>query len=288
MKFAAIATDTTSRLSIRARCEALGVTEQGYHAHVGRRHGLSRWQRADDALIPHIIAAHETGRGHYGTPRLKTELAKEGLHISRGRIGRLRDFVGLAVRAVKPFVRTTDSNHGLGFSPNLLNREFVAPAPNTVWVSDITYLWCTDHWLYLCLIVDCFSGALVGRQLSATINAALVQDTLAMAVRTRQPAPGCIFHSDRGKQYASVDFRQDLAAHHFEQSMSRRANCWDNAVAESVFGRLKTELGDTFQTDYEARTNIYEYIDVFYNHIRIHTRHDMAPLKFEQQERLVA
>jgi len=288
MKFAAIASDTTSSLSIRARCEALGVTEQGYHAHVDRRHGLSRWQRADDALIPHIIAAHETGRGHYGTPRLKTELAKEGLHISRGRIGRLRDSVGLAVRTVKPFVRTTDSNHGLGVSPNLLNREFVARAPNTVWVSDITYLWCADHWLYLCLIVDCFSGAIVGRQLSASINADLVQDTLAMAIRTRQPARGCLFHSDQGSQYASIAFREDLEEHGFTQSMSRRANCWDNAMAESVFGRLKTELGDTFHNDYEARTIVYEYIDIFYNHIRIHSRHDMAPLKFEQLERLAA
>ena len=288
MKFAAIVADTTCTLSIRARCEALGVTEQGYFAHVGRDHWLSGWQRADDALLPHIIAAHEIGRGTYGTPRLKTALAKEGIHVSRGRIGRLRDMVGLAVRTVKPFVRTTDSNHGLGFSPNALNREFMTQAPNTVWVSDITYLWCVDHWLYLCLIVDCFSGAIVGRQLSATINAALVQDTLAMAVRTRQPAPGCIFHSDRGSQYASLDFRRDLKQHHFEQSMSRRANCWDNAVAESVFGRLKTELGDTFQTDHEARTSVYEYIDIFYNHIRIHTRHNMAPLKFERQELLAA
>jgi putative transposase len=287
MKFAAI-DPANSRLSIRAQCEALGVSEQGYHQYANQRDTLSTRQRSDEELLPHIIAAHETGRGNYGTPRLKVELATHDICISRRRIARLREIAGLAVRCRRRFVRTTDSRHNLRIAPNLLAREFVASEPNTVWVSDITYLWSEDHWLYLCTIIDCFSGAIVGRKLSRAIDAALVQDTFAMAVGARRPGRRCLFHSDRGSQYASDAFRKDLKTHRFIPSMSRRKNCWDNAVAESSFGRLKTELGDTFASDYEAMTAVYEYIDIFYNLIRIHSRHDMAPLKFEQQQLLAA
>jgi putative transposase len=173
-------------------------------------------------------------------------------------------------------------------SPNLLNRQFVATAPNTVWVSDITYLTAGSDWLYLCVIIDCFSGAVVGRQLSTTINATLVRDALSKAVRNRKPPPNCLFHSDRGSQYASDAFRADLAAHKFIQSMSRLGNCWDNAVAESSFGRLKNEIGDTFIDIHHASKVVYEYLDVFYNLIRIHSRHNMAPIAFERKHLIAA
>jgi putative transposase len=185
-------------------------------------------------------------------------------------------------------VHTTDSNHDQPIAPNLLNRAFVADAPNSVWVSDITYLTSADKFVYLCTIIDCFSGAVVARQMSAAIDTKLVVDCLAMAVRNRQPAPGCIFHSDRGSQYASYAFRQALAESGFVQSMSRKGNCWDNAVAESFFARIKLELGDRFENDYEAGIAVYEYIDVFYNFTRIHSRHNSAPMRFEQQQRLLA
>jgi putative transposase len=268
-------------MSLRSRCEALGVTEQGYHAYRVRMLTPSRHAIADAALADAIAVAHEVGRQNYGTPRLKDELRSQGFHTSRRRIARLRASLGLHVRTRRAFVCTTTADPSLAVSPNILDRAFVAESPNTVWVSDITYLTAGDHWLYLCTIIDCYSGAIVGRKLSRAIDAQLVRDTLAMAVRARNPAPGCIFHSDQGSQYASADFRKDLAAHGFKQSMSRRANCWDNAVAESSFGRFKTELGDTFQDDHHAMISTYEYIDVFYNMIRIHSRHNTSPLKFE-------
>ncbi len=269
-------------MTVRARCEALGVSEQGFYAFCARREAPPSARAAEDATLADAIAvAHEVGRQNYGTPRIKSELATKGIHTSRRRISRLRTSLGLRVRAPKAFVLTTNADPTLTVSPNLLNREFVAAAPNTAWVSDITYLTAGDHWLYLCTIIDCYSGMIVGRQLSRAIDAQLVRDALTMAVRTRQPPPGCLFHSDRGSQYASAVFRKDLAAHGFNQSMSRRGNCWDNAVAESSFARLKTELGDTFEDDYQARTATYEYIDVFYNMIRIHSRHSMPPRKFE-------
>jgi putative transposase len=277
-----------SSISIRAHCEVLGVTEQGYHAYVRRMGTPTGRELADAELRQHVVAAHEVGRHTYGTPRLKVELANQGHKVSRRRIARIRDAAELKVKSKRAFVKTTDSNHDAPIAPNLLAREFVAAAPDTVWVSDITYLWSADHWLYLCTIIDCFSGAVVGRQLSPAIDARLVQDTLKMAVRNRQPARGCLFHSDRGSQYASNAFRADLAAHGMIQSMSAKGDCWDNAVAESSFARLKVELGDSFENDYEARIAVYEYIDVFYNLTRIHSRHNMAPMNFEHQQLLAA
>lgn len=287
MKFARIHASESS-LSIRGHCEALDVTEQGYHAYVRRLDRPTSRELADAELRPYVVAAHEVGRHAYGTPRLKVELENQGLQVSRRRIARIRDAAELEVKSKRAFVKTTDSNHDEPIAPNLLAREFVAAAPDTVWVSDITYLRSADHWLYLCTIIDCFSGAIVGRQLSSAIDARLVRDTLAMAVRNRQPAPGCLFHSDRGSQYASKDFRTELAAHEMIQSMSGKGDCWDNAVAESSFGRLKVELGDTFENDYEARFAVYEYIDVFYNFTRIHSRHKMSPMKFERTQLLAA
>jgi putative transposase len=268
-------------MTVRARCEALGVTEQGYYAFCTRREAPAAHVERNVRLADAIAVAHAVGRESYGTPRLKTELARHGITASRRRIGRIRDSLGLSVRARRAFVCTTNADSALAASPNLLDRAFVATEINTVWVSDITFLTAGAHWLYLCTIIDCYSGAIVGRKLSRAIDAQLVRDTLAMAVRTRQPPLGCLFHSDRGSQYASAAFRADLAAGGLTQSMSRRANCWDNAVAESSFGRLKTELGDTFADELQAKNAVYDYIDVFYNMIRIHSRHNMAPLNFE-------
>jgi putative transposase len=267
--------------SVHERCAALGVSEQGYYAHCRKQqhHGVHALRDAE--LTCAIVAADKVARGTYGTPRLRTALAQDGIVTSRRRIGRLKSTLGLQVPCRRRFVCTTDSKHGKSISPNVLQRDFSATAPNTVWVSDITYLSSASHWLYLCTIVDCFSGAIVGRKLSRAIDAQLVRDTLAMAVRNRQPKPACIFHSDRGSQYASDDFRNDLKKHGFRQSMSRKGDCWDNAVAESSFSRLKAEVGDRFDSDAEAVSVVYEHIDVFHNHIRIHSRHNQSPAAFE-------
>ena len=188
---------------------------------------------------------------------------------------------GLEVKNRRRFVHTTDSDHTFPVAKNLLNRQFVPEAPNQVWMSDITYLWSANHWLYLCTIIDGYSSRVVGRTLSRAIDADLVCDALAMALRNRGPVPGCVFHSDRGSQYASDRFVKMLKENGFRQSMSRRANCWDNAVAESSFARLKVELGDQFASDAEAVRAVYEYCDVFHNHIRIHSRLNQSPASYE-------
>ncbi len=153
--------------------------------------------------------------------------------------------------------------------------------PNTAWVSDVTYLRVQDHWLYLCTILDVYSRKVIGRSLKSSMDASLILDAFDMAYRNRRVPSGCIFHSDRGSQYASNSVRQRLQDTGFVQSMSRKANCWDNAVAESSFSRLKQELGRTFESDVEALRSVYEYLDVFHNHIRIHTTIGTTPVVFE-------
>lgn len=287
MKFRAIDNGPVM-MSVRSRCDALGVTEQGYYHYLQRRDAVTKHAQRDEELAAEIVAADKEGRGTYGSPRLQTALRRNNTYTSRRRIDRIRDNLGLSVVSKTKWVRTTDSRNSKAPSPNLLNRQFVATAPNTVWVSDITYLTAGNDWLYLCTIIDCFGGTIVGRQLSQSIDARLVQDALAKAVRDRRPAPGCLFHSDRGSQYESAALRADLAKHQFEQSMSRLGNCWDNAVAESSFARLKSEIGDIFIDIHHATKVVYEYIDIFYNLIRIHTRHNMAPIEFERNYLITA
>lgn len=263
------------------RCAALGVSEQGYYAHRRRLEVPNAHAARDAEIAEAIVAADKVARGTYGTPRLRTALAQGGVCTSRRRIGRLKQALGLFVKQRRKFICATDSAHDLAVAPNLLARQFTADGPDKIWVSDITYLRAGERWVYLCTIVDCFSGRVVGRKLSNSIDAQLVCDTISMAIRTRQPTLGCIFHSDRGSQYASDAVRNLLDANGFRRSMSRRGDCWDNAVAESSFGRLKNELGDTFETDVHARYAVYEYYDVFHNHVRIHSRHNQSPAAFE-------
>lgn len=282
MRFEAIRNDP-SDIPVTAKCRALGVTEQGYYAYCQRRQTPSAREREDIELTIEIRNAHETSRQTYGTPRLKLELCRRGYKVSRRRIHRLRTKAGLFVRRKRKFVKTTNSSHQQPIAPNLLKRQFVTTFPNTAWVSDITYVWVHDHWLYLCTVIDLFSRKVVGRSLKDTLDSSLVLDALHMAWRTRKPAYGCLFHSDRGSQYASDNVRAWLKEHGFTQSMSRKANCWDNAVAESSFARIKNELGETFHSDVDAVTRIYEYLDVFHNHIRIHTTIATTPAEFERR-----
>ncbi len=273
----------TTELSTAGKCRAMGVTEQGYYAHCQRLKNPSARELDDAKLTEEIKSAFTVSRESYGTPRLKIALERCGHNVSRRRIRRLCRESGLVVKSKKKFTKTTDSSHNDPIAPNLLNRQFTALAPNTALVSDITYIWVHDHWLYLCTIIDLYSRRVVGRALKETIDASLVLDALNMAWTNRNIKPGCIFHSDRGSQYASQKVRKWLKDHGFVQSMSRRANCWDNAVAESSFARIKNELGDTFGSDLQAIRSIYEYLDVFHNHIRIHTTIGTTPAEFEMR-----
>ena len=271
--------------SLRLACDALDVTMAGYFAHVERQHQPTDHQLQDDALAQHIVAAHERSEGTYGSVRIDIELRDQGIRSSRRRIDRIRCNLGLVAKQPVRFVRTTDSDHDSPIAPNVLQRKFVAAQPNTIWVSDITYIRAASRWMFLCVIIDTFANVVVGRTLSHQMDASIVTTALKRAIALRRPSPGLIFHSDRGAQYASDDVVALIEHHHIKQSMSRKGDCWDNALAESFFSRLKTEAGATFADDFAAGEKIYNYIDTFYNKHRIHTRLRTSPEQFERIHR---
>lgn len=243
---------------------------------------------ADDTLRPQIKGVFEKGRKTYGTRRIKDDLDKQGTLISRRRIARLMQEEGLAVKTKRKFKPTTDSKHDKPIAPNLLEREFNVETPDTAYVGDITYIPTREGWLYLAVVIDLFSRAVVGWAMSSRINAALVNDALRMAIWKRKPARGLIFHSDRGSQYASESHRKIHLTHGILASMSKKGDCWDNAVAESFFHTLKTELVHhcDYESRAEARASIFEYIEVFYNRHRRHSANrNEAPLVFEAMKR---
>ena len=266
-------------------CEVLGVSPSAYYE--WEREQESAHERRDQELRGRIRALFAEFRGCYGVPRIHGELLKEGVRVSRKRVGRLMRESGLRAKGARKYKATTDSSHALPVAPNLLERRFDVDAPNTVWVSDITYLWTRQGWLYLAVILDLYSRRVVGWALRERMTADLVSDALDDAVRMRRPSPGLMFHSDRGSQYASKISRRRLFRYRMRQSMSRKGNCWDNAVAESFFATLKKELvrNRPFQTREAARSEVFEYIEVFYNRRRAHSLLGYAtPTSFEACE----
>ena len=268
--------------NITLLCNVVGISTSRYYE---LRKGAVSAQAASDADVSQLIKEiFEEGRGHYGSPRIHDELQKRGLHIGRKRVIRLMQELGLRAKTQRKFKVTTDSKHNGPIAPNILGRRFHVAAPNVVWVSDITYLRTRQGWLYLATIIDLYSRRVVGWALSSRMKARLLCDAFDMAVRSRRPAPGLIFHSDRGSQYASGSFRRRLARYKMRQSMSRKGDCWDNAVAESFFATLKKELvrGCIFSSHDQARSAIFEYIEVFYNRQRKHsTTQGVSPSQFE-------
>lgn len=265
-------------------CAVVEVSRSGYYA--WRRQPRSARGIEDAQLTDTITRVHETSRGTYGSPRVHAELKEQGVHIGRKRVARLMRDKGLAARRKRRFhPKTTDSNHPHPIADNTLARTFTQPAPNRAWVGDITYIRTDEGWLYLAVLLDLYSRKVVGWAMSARIDRHLVLDALAMATTHRGAgAAGVLHHSDRGSQYASDDYRAALAGLGFKASMSRKGNCWDNAVAESFFSTLKTELVHQchFATRAEARLAIFEYIEVFYNRQRRHSAIGyLAPVVFE-------
>ena len=230
----------------------------------------------------------KTGRKNYGTRRIKDALKKQETRVSRRRIGRLMREEDLQVQTKRKFKVTTDSNHDKPIAPNLLEREFTVNTPDTVYVGDITYIPTREGWLYLAVVIDLFSRAVVGWSMGSRITAGLVNGAMLMALWKRNPAEGLIFHSDRGSQYASDSHRTLLDDHGFKASMSKKGDCWDNAVAESFFHTLKIELVHhcDYETRDDARASIFEYIEVFYNRQRSHSANGYeAPLVFETMQK---
>jgi putative transposase len=265
-------------------CSALSVSRAGYYA--WRRRPPSQRAKDDGLLALKVAEAHTRGRGKYGSPRVHRELKKQDIAIGRKRVIRLMQEQGLVGRPRKRFVVTTDSAHELEIAPNVLDRDFTATGPNQKWVGDITYLRTPEGWLYLAVVLDLFSRFVVGWALSPVIDRHLVLKALSMGQKRRGNAAGRLFHSDRGSQYASEDYRRALVEGGFTCSMSRKGNCHDNAVSESWFSTLKAELGERFESHEATEGELFEYIEVFYNQQRSHsTLGYISPAEFERNAR---
>lgn len=263
-------------------CKWLGVSRSGFYAWRARDRGACPKELALRAAIRSV---HKGSRGTYGWRRVLFALRCRGIEIGRDRLQRLMREMGIRGAQKPRFRRTTDSNHDHPIAPNLLQRDFGAKAPNEVWVSDITYVRTGEGWLYLAAILDVFSRRVVGFSIQDHLRTDLVLDALDGALGGRQVQPGLIAHSDRGVQYASAAYRERLRTRGIEPSMSRKGDCWDNAVAESFFGTLKTELvhRNRWTTHTQARRAIYEYIEVFYNRQRAHSALGyLSPHEFER------
>lgn len=276
--------DHRAQYRLDVMCRVLEVSVSGYHS--WRRRPVSKQQQWDALLEQRIQDIHQRRKGRYGSPRIHAELRAEGVHISRKRVARLMRAGGLRARGKRRWVRTTDSAHPLPVCPNLLNRQFDVQQPNEVWASDLTFVPTKEGWLYLAVTLDLHSRAVVGYAMDTQMAATLPLAALQMAVKRRCPALGLLHHSDRGSQYASRIFQEELARLRAKGSMSRKGDCWDNAVVESFFSSLKRELfEDTiFENRTVARQAIFEYIEVFYNRQRRHsTLGYLTPHEFERQ-----
>jgi len=235
-----------------------------------------------DAEIREI---YDGSKGRYGSPKITRELQDRGHRVSKNRVARRMRDAGLRSKVRRKYRVTTDSKHQFPVAPNLLARDFTAEVPDKVWVSDITYLATRTGWLYLTVIIDLFSRMVIGWALSSSLSHEMVVAALKRAVRKRRPGKGLVFHSDRGVQYACTDFRKELGKYGFIQSMSRKGNCWDNAVAESFFGIMKTELvyHEKYEGHQDTLHSIFEYIEAFYNRERRHsTLGYLSPVEYEK------
>jgi transposase InsO family protein len=272
---------------ISVQCRVLQVSVAGYHEHFVRRaSSAQRRHLSDDALLVHIKAIHAETRGGYGWPRTWKELLARGIRVGKQRVQKLMQLHGIRAKGKRRFKVTTDSNHDLPIAPNLLDRQFSVSEPDKVWVGDITYIATDEGWLFLAVVIDLFSRQVVGWSLRADMTREIVIDAVRMAWFKRHPSKqaGLIFHSDRGSQYASQDFRDVLTEYGIKASMSRKGNCWDNACSETLFGSLKVERlhGQRFKTRREAKDEAMAWL-LWYNRTRLHsTLAYVSPMQFEE------
>jgi putative transposase len=269
---------------VKRMCRVLGVARSGYYA--WRRRSPSWREQANQALMALIRAEHRASRQTYGSPRIQVALRRKGVACGRHRVAHLMRQAGLCARPRrKGHPVTTQRQPGVVPAPNRLNQDFSAPAPNRKWVSDITYIETGQGWLYLAVVLDLFSRRVIGWAMSETMDTTLVKAALRMALLGRRPEAGLLHHSDQGSQYTSAAYLSCLAAARSQLSMSRVGNCYDNAVMESFFGTLKTEcVTGPFHTRTQARTTIFEYMEVWYNRQRLHsTLGYFSPVDFELQ-----
>lgn len=270
--------------SIAAMCRVLEVSVSGYYRFCTR--SKSKRGQENERLLSKIQAIHKESRNNYGSPKVYRKLRQEGEECNHKRVERLMRDNGIRAKRVKKFKATTDSRHSDPVAENLLSRGFTVSERDKVCVSDITYVWTAEVWLYLAIFLDLFSRMVVGWSMSERITSELVISAFQMGQQRRGGAVSPLVHSDRGSQYASSGFREELAALGCQQSMSRRGNCWDNAVAESFFSALKLELvaDYRFVNRQQARDSIFEYIEVYYNRSRIHSATGyLSPTEYEEK-----
>jgi transposase InsO family protein len=286
MKFAFIAAEKA--FPVATMCRLFSVTRQGYYAYVKRQAVTGS---AEVELQAQVKQAYAEGRGAYGSPRVIAALRRKGVPVSKRRVERTMRALGLRGRKRRRSRVTTNANPAHPVAANLLDRDFKADRPNQRWVTDISYVWTDEGWCYLAVILDLFSRAVVGWALDTTLTTQLPLRALDMAVRRRIPDSSLLHHSDRGCQYTSQEYRRALEDLGVEVSMSRKGNCWDNAVAESFFSNIKLELvyDRRWATRLELRTAVFDYIEVFYNRQRLHsTLGYKSPLEFETDHAAVA
>lgn len=268
-------------------CRLLEVSRSGFYA--WERRPESQRAREDRSLLARIQAIHQESREAYGTVKTWKELHAQGVSCGRHRVGRIRKQAGIETKRKRRFRVTTQSRHSLPIAGNVLAQHFAVDRPDRVWVGDITFIPTQAGWLYLAVLLDLHARRVVGWAMSRYIDSNLVSAALRMALARRRPKPGLIHHSDQGRQYAAGSYRQELSEHGIEPSMSRKGDCFDNACAESFISTLKNELVHhvQFKTREEARTAIFDYIEVFYNRQRLHqTLGYLSPAEFERRSRV--
>ena len=261
------------------------MSRSGYYRWFKRK--PSQRQLDDQSLDAEIREIYDGSKGRYGSPKITRELRDRGRRVGKNRVAKRMRKAGLRSKIRRKYKVTTDSKHHFPVAANRLERNFSADAADKVWVSDITYLATGSGWLYLTVIIDLFSRMVVGWALSSSLGHEMVVTALKRAIRRRRPGKGLVFHSDRGVQYACTDFRKELNKHKCIQSMSRKGDCWDNAVAESFFGIIKTELvyHERYEGHQDTLQSIFEYIEVFYNRQRRHsTLQYLCPSDYEKQK----
>jgi transposase InsO family protein len=263
--------ENTGEWPVAWMCQALEVSESGYYAWASRSPSLAEQRRQQ--LLVAIREIHAEFKGRYGSPRMTVELNDRGHPCTQNTVAQLMSENGIRARTVKRFVRTTDSRHSFPVADNLLDRGFQPAGPNQAWCADITYIPTADGWLYLAVVEDLFSRMVVGWSMDEAMTSRLVVDALDMALKRRLPEEGLLAHSDRGSQYASEHYQQLLSRHGVECSMSRVAQCWDNAPVESFFATLKKELvhHEQYDSREQAKASIFEYVECFYNRVRRHS-----------------
>jgi putative transposase len=276
--------DNRAEFDIGRMCRVLAVSRSGYYG--WRTRVPSDRAQSNKQLDAKVASIHTQHHARYGRPRIVRELRSQGLRVGSERVRSSLNRQGLRTVYRRPYRNTTESNHTKPVAPNLLDRQFAPGVPDQVWVCDITYIATAEGWLYLACVLDIGTRRIVGWSMSERMKAQLVCDALAMAYLTRGPRAGLIVHSDRGVQYASAQYRTLLACYKMVQSMSRRANCWDNAAMESTFKSLKVEC--VYRTRYEtrdqARAEVFEWIETYYNRVRLHSSLNyLSPEQFEQQ-----